>query len=67
MGKVEEVRWKMKMGWRNNKEEIGGEVGRLSVSSVAERKNRNGTTEETSHLSETSLSVIPRVQLWHFL
>ena len=30
-------------------------MGRLSVSFVAERKNRNRMMEETSHLSKTSL------------
>lgn len=36
MGEVEEVRWKMKMGQKNNKEEI--EVERLTVSFLGERK-----------------------------
>lgn len=36
MGEVEEVRWKMKMGQKNNKEEI--EVERLTVSFLGEGK-----------------------------
>lgn len=42
MGEVEEVRRKMKMGQKNNKEKI--EAERLSVSFVAERER--GKTDE---------------------